>query len=334
MKCSYETRNSGRTTITMLIIDGNNMAYRAVYKYDLSNRGVDVSVTYGCLRMVYALVKKFEPSSVMVCWDGGIPTYRRERVPQYKAHRKKKDDGRDWDDIHRQMDELHDVAFPLHGIMSVRMQGAEADDIMYHASLMSPVHTTIVTTDEDLLQAVRSHVDVYSPTKDMLYTADNFKDLVGVDISNYIAYKSLVGDSSDNVPGAKGVGPKTAIKLFDTFGSISSIINAAIARSPNMSEHIAKAIIEYGFEGLCNSYVVMGLWYDRLGIRQTLMDELECYAPANISKLKQYLVHNAFVSLMDVDYYTTYAALEAPRLNPAGLRMPVHAPTERKGQAK
>lgn len=310
----------------LLIIDGNNMAYRALYKYDLSNHGTDVSVTYGCLRMLYALVKKFKPSSVLVCWDGGVPAYRRERMPSYKAGRKK-DDSRDWMDVYRQMDELNTLALPLHGMMTAKMADVEADDLMYHAAIMAADRATIVTTDADLLQAVREYVDVYNPVKDILYTAKNFKDLVGVGMANYMAYKALVGDSSDNVPGVKGVGPKTAVKLFDTFGSITAIINAAIARSPKISKHVAEAIVRFGYQGLCDSYVVMGLWYDRMGVRQALLN-LE-YEQADISKLKRYLMHNAFVSLMEESYYGTYMRLTAPEFNVSGLRLPIHAPVRR-----
>lgn len=305
----------------MLVVDGNNLAYRALHKYSLSNRGKDVSVTYGCLHMMYALVKKFKPSSIVVCWDDGVPAYRRERILSYKAERKK-DDSRDWDDVYRQMDELHIVAFPLHGILSVKMHGAEADDIMYHATLMAREDCVVVTTDDDLLQAVREYVSVYSPIKDILYTCDNFKDLVGVDVSQYVAYKSLVGDSSDNVPGVRGIGPKTAVKLFSEFGSISRIINEAVAGNSKIPTHIAQALVEYGFEGLCDSYVVLGLWYDRLGVRQLLLNAR--YESANISKLKRYLMRNAFVSLMDTDYYKMYSNLERPQFDATGLRLPVH----------
>jgi len=308
----------------MLIIDGNNMAYRALYTHNLSNHGVDVSVTYGLFNILRALIKRFKPTSVIVCWDGGIPAYRREYCPTYKTSRSK-DSSRDWEDVYRQMDEC-DSMLPVHGVLSVRLHGAEADDLMYQASLMA-YSAVIVSTDNDMLLAVRDRVGVYNPHRDVMYNISNFEELVGVKPTNYLAYKALVGDSSDDVPGVKGIGPKTAIKLFEQYGNVHAIINAALAGTLALPRTKARAIAEFGYKGLLNNCVIMGLWQDRLGVRRKLLTSCDNWERASKAGIQQYYLANAFVSLLgELGIYTR---LQQPTFRAEGLRVPAVLIAER-----
>lgn len=314
-----------------LLIDGNNMAYRAKYAFNLSNRGEDVSVSYGMLRMLKKLMERFEPTSVIVCWDGGIPEFRRQALPSYKANRHIDDDPLEYEGFLAQIQELDLYAFPLMGIISARKIGAEADDLLFHGSrIVASKHNIIVTSDKDLLQAVNEWVSVYSPNKDILYSINDIEYELDVPLTQYIDWRALQGDSSDNIPGVKGIGDKTATKLFKKYGTLTGIVNMALGINPNkdkkMSERMKENINDFGFEGLSANIKVMALYADRVGAKMEIIRAVDNWMPANKNRIKRYLMNNAFASLMDGGFYHLLLNLENPGVYVEGLRCPVIAP--------
>jgi DNA polymerase-1 len=317
--------------MSVLLVDGNNMAYRAKYAFNLSNKGMDVSISYGMLRMLKKLMEKFEPSSVIVCWDGGVPEFRRQAVPSYKANRHLDDDPLERDNFITQVQELDLYAFPLMGIVSARRIGAEADDLLYHASrIMADSDVIIVTSDKDLLQSINGWVSVYAPNKDKLYTADNIEDELDIPLSQYIDWRAVQGDSSDNIPGVKGVGEKTATKLFKTYGSLTGIVNMALGINPNtdkkMTERMKENINDFGFERLSANVKVMALYADRVGARMEIINAVNKWKPANKTRIKRYLMNNAFASLMDGKFYHLLLDLDKPSMILDGVRCPAIYP--------
>ena len=314
--------------MTILIIDGNNMAHRARHKFNLSNRGKDVSVTYGFLRMLKSLLAKFEPQSIIVCWDDGIPEFRRILVPEYKAGRHDNDDLLLYEDFLRQMRELTAI-LPVMGIASVIRPGVEADDLMAHAARMAlSQRPIIVTSDKDLLQCVNDYISVYSPMQDIIYTPDLVLETFGVKPHNITEWRALQGDSSDNIPGVVGIGEKTATKLFQQFGSLSYIINAALGIGDNtelLSERHKQAILDFGFERLYNNVKVSSLYTDRIGARHALWLAAKFWQPMDKMRVKKYLMRNAFTSLMDGDFYGYLMELDSPLFFTTGVKMPVVA---------
>ena len=315
--------------MTSLLVDGNNMAYRAKYAFSLSNKGEDVSVSYGMLRMIKKLIEQFEPKSVIVCWDGGIPEFRREALPCYKANRHKDDDPLEYESFITQVRELDTYTFPLMGIVSARRDGAEADDLLYHASRIIEGDSIIVTSDKDLLQAINESVSVYTPNKDILYTFDNVEDMIDIPMSYYIDWRAIQGDSSDNIPGVKGVGEKTATKLFQDYGTLTGIVNAALGLNPidkKLSPKLSDNIKEFGFEKIAANIKVMALYADRVGAKMEIIQAIKRCKPSNKDRIKRYLMNNAFVSLMDGDFYYALTELECPQVNLQNKRCPVVAP--------
>jgi 5'-3' exonuclease len=305
------------------------MAYRAKYAFSLSNRGEDVSVSYGMLRMIKKLMERFEPKSVIVCWDGGVPEFRCKAVPSYKANRHKDDDPLEYESFLAQMIELDTYAFPLMGIISARKEGAEADDLMHHASRILLEDSIIVTSDKDLIQSVNPQVDVYSPNKDKLYTLDNIEDELDIPLTQYIDWRALQGDSSDNIPGVKGIGEKTATKLFKEYGTLTGIVNKALGINPNgkkMSERMSENIKDFGFRKLTANIKVMALYADRVGARMAIIDAVDHCKPSSKDRIKRYLINNAFVSLMDGEFYHSLTELECPQLYIEGVQCPAIAP--------
>jgi 5'-3' exonuclease len=309
-----------------LLIDGNNLAHRARHVFRLSNGGQSVSVTYGFMHTLQSYIRRFKPTSIVVCWDGGTPEYRRARVPEYKANRHHGDDP-DYPDFMRQVNELCDYVFPMAGIISVRKAGAEADDLMYHASKILAGDKIIITSDKDLFQAISpdDHTTVFNPAKDKVYTKEVFEEEYDIPLSEFLDWKAMIGDNSDNIPGIPGIGEKTATTLFKTFGILTNIIHAAEGCYPDkslkISSRIQNSITSFGFKRIVDNVYIMALYADRTGSRRAVSDAVKRYIPANISRVKHYLLKQAFVSMLE-EFPAQLSRLTSPTLKPVIYRMP------------
>ncbi len=296
----------------MLIIDGNNACYRALYTMSLSHRGKDTSVSFGVINMLRGLIKTYKPSSVVVAFDGGTPQFRKELLPQYKAHRKK-DDNIDWDDVHRQMDFLASYALPIHGVQVLKMPGVEADDLMAQAAILaSHEKPYIVTTDDDLLQCVSDKVSVLSPIKNKLYTEDNFEEEFGFKQEYYITYKLLVGDGSDNVPGVNGIGNKTATRIAKALQKDSADpldidklleCTAKVSNQKQLS-NLVSSIDNGNLETL---YEAIDLSLDRCDIRGSILKA--GWSKAIDHAIKSLYMQNGMVSLLEGEIVRIFTKL-------------------------
>lgn len=304
--------------MTILIVDASNMAYRARYAYNLTNHGRDVSVTYGVLRMLMTLLHAQCPSSVIMCFDGGRPKYRQELVPSYKANRKHDDDPT-YIEYVRQVAELY-RKLPYFGIMCVRREGIEADDLMYHASRMLS-GSKIVTNDDDLLQAVDDNTSVLKPTKKdykEINTA-NFRDETGVAKSCFLSAKVLMGDGSDNIPGVAGVGVVTASKMFSN----------GYVDLPSLNDKLRARVEEFIKSGAFRlSLDCMNLEHDLSGARRVLTSAL--WMPYNGKLVYKYCIDNAFASLIEAGSLgKLFGSLRKPEFIVNGWRQPVIWDTNR-----
>ena len=310
----------------LLIFDGNNFAYRAKYSMSLSHpsTNMDVSVTFGVLKAITATIKKFKPDSVIVAWDGGIPKFRRESTPSYKVNRKasRDDDPDDWKDFLRQMKELEEI-LPIFGIIPTRKRYCEADDLMYHAAKMYNGNSIIVTTDKDLLQAVDGNVSVYAPTKDILYTPRLLEEEIGLPINKYIDWRAIQGDKSDNIAGVKGIGEKTATKFLRQFGTLTNLIHVVDNNGGGISDKMKEAINEFGWDNIVKNIYTMTLAYDRVGAKLEILEAVEYFELWNRKKVKQYLISQAFMSLLEPDVMRVLSNLKKPDMDYEHHRIPV-----------
>lgn len=303
--------------MALLVVDGNNIAHRVRYTFNLSNQGVDVSVTYGFLSVLKSYLTKLDIESVIVCWDGGIPKFRRDTLPDYKANRSRDDDD-SYDEFIRQVEELHQVVLPLCGITSVQQRYVEADDLIYQAAKIADrdIHEVVVIAsgDVDMLQCtLMKDVFVFIPGKNKVVDASYIEEEWGINPNNFIHWRAIQGDTSDNIKGVPGIGPKTATKLFNEYGSLSNIINTAEAGN-SLSTKVGDAIWEFGLEAMVRNVKVMALAFDRTGSRLSLLDAVEEWKPVNIKKFKQYCIDNAFISLMEPSLYSAFKKLDMPAL--------------------
>lgn len=216
------SENLGR----ILIVDGlNNFIRHYCVNPTLDVNGQPVGGIVGFLRMMKNIISDVRPARVIVAWDGkGGSAKRRGVYSAYKAGRKPRLNREYGDDEsvdaakanmqlqHRKLREYLDLL----GCAQVEVEGCEADDIIgYLCSGFYPERNkVVVSTDQDFFQLVDPKTIVYSPTRKLYLTNKNFLEQEKVLPENYIYFKSLNGDGSDNLDGIKGLGPKTIVKFF------------------------------------------------------------------------------------------------------------------------
>ncbi|MCX5754319.1 MAG: DNA polymerase I, partial [Candidatus Krumholzibacteria bacterium] len=212
----------------LFIVDGHALAYRAYFAFIrnplINSKGENTGAVFGFLRMLLLLIRKYEPRYLAVVFDSGEETDRHREFPAYKAHRPEMPD---------EMAEQLPVIFEATEALGIRMivePGIEADDLI--ASLARKANAagldaTIVTGDKDFLQLLSDHVRIIRPQKGTALEEEigpgYCEERFGLEPKRVIDLLALMGDSSDNIPGVKGIGEKTALKLLHDFGSLDAL---------------------------------------------------------------------------------------------------------------
>jgi DNA polymerase I len=217
----------------LLIIDGNSIMNRAFYGLSGRNMlktgsGIYTNAIYGFLNILNRYLSEDGFSHFAVAFDRREPTFRHELYEDYKAGREKMPD-----ELAMQMPIVKDIIDAL-GIVRVETPGIEADDIIgtyARTASENDFDVTILTGDKDLFQLIDDKIKVdYTSTRagstsTTIYDEDALMERYGITPSQMIDLKALMGDSSDNIPGVKGIGEKGATKLIKEFGSVDSIYN-------------------------------------------------------------------------------------------------------------
>ncbi len=212
----------------LMVIDGNSIINRAFYGVrPLSTRdGTPTNAVYGFLNILFKLLDEEHPDALCVCFDLKAPTFRHLAYEGYKAQRKGMPD-----ELAAQMPILKDVLDAMN-IPRYELEGWEADDLIGTISKLDTAagwETAIVTGDKDSLQLITDTAKVklvttrmgQTTTRDM--TPETFRAEYGFDPIHIVDLKALMGDSSDNIPGVKGIGEKTAMGLIQMYGSIAHL---------------------------------------------------------------------------------------------------------------
>ncbi len=210
------------------LIDGYSLLYRAFYALPQSivtSSGLMTNALYGFTSVLLKLLDEEGEKGVAVVWDGGMPKFRTEIFPEYKAQRSEMPE-----ELKSQLDHLDEILEAMN-IPAIRAEGFEADDSIATLSKRIPEGTElmIVTGDQDAMQLVDGNVKVlrtsarrgFSQTE--VYGRDEVIEEYGVTPEQIPDYKALVGDPSDNIPGVRGIGPKSAASLLREFGSVAGI---------------------------------------------------------------------------------------------------------------
>jgi len=205
----------------LFVIDGNNYMHRAYHALPplTTKDGRPVGALYGFVRMILALVKKKSPEYLLVVFDTPKPTFRHKEFPQYKATRPPPDE-----ELVSQLKNMREVVDRL-GVKTFEAPGFEADDIIASVSekFRGDVKVFILSADKDVAQIVGREVLIYNEMKDVIMDEDEVMRKYGVAPSRFCDWLALTGDSSDNIPGARGIGPKSATKLLGSFSGVEEI---------------------------------------------------------------------------------------------------------------
>jgi len=206
----------------MYLVDVSSMIFRAFYSIrSLTNpSGLPVNAIYGFLSMIIKLLKDEKPNYLIFCYDRKEPSFRKELYPEYKANRTEMPS-----ELAQQMPYIMKLA-PMLGIPALEIPNYEADDIigsMVKIGLQHDLEVTIVSGDKDFGQLISTGVTMLDTMKDIRYDEAKVFEKWGVKPEQFIDYLAIVGDTSDNIPGVNGVGPKGAIKLLQTFGTLENI---------------------------------------------------------------------------------------------------------------
>ncbi|MBI3554642.1 MAG: DNA polymerase I [Deltaproteobacteria bacterium] len=213
----------------LFLIDASSLIFRAFFAIrNLStSKGLPTNAVYGYTTMLLGVMDKYKPDYIACIFDTPKPTFRKELFPDYKAHR-----GPPPDDLIPQFDLVQRVTEAL-GIVRLAEPGFEADDLIATlARLCEDCDITIVTGDKDLMQLVDNRVKVLDTMKNITYGPAEVKEKLGIEPRLVTDYLGLIGDTSDNIPGIPGVGPKTAVELINEYGDIEKVLAAAPKMKP------------------------------------------------------------------------------------------------------
>lgn len=206
----------------LILVDVSSMFFRAFYAIpNLKNKeGFPTNALYGFLSMTSKLMQQFESQKIVYCFDRPEPSFRKDLDVRYKANRTDMPE-----DLAKQIPYIKDLTDYL-GIPRLDKLGFEADDLIgsyAHWAQNNNFDVVIVSGDKDFSQLISPNVVMFDTMKDVTFTVDEIKKKWGVTPEQFIDYLALIGDSSDNIPGVKGIGPKSAEKLIQDFKTLDGI---------------------------------------------------------------------------------------------------------------
>lgn len=240
----------------LIIFDGNAIIHRSFHAIPLSlitSGGELVNAVYGFASLLLKVMKELKPDYVAVAFDMRGPTFRHKQYKEYKATRVKAPQ-----ELYDQIERVHEVVEAFN-IPIYELSGFEADDIIGTVTkeVDSGIEKVIVTGDMDTLQLVDDDTKVYtlkqSIADTILYDAAAVKERYGLTPEQMIDYKGLRGDPSDNIPGVKGIGEKTAVELLKEFKTLDQLYMALEKETPKamkIKERIRKLLTEQKKEAL------------------------------------------------------------------------------------
>lgn len=207
----------------LYLIDGSAYIYRAFFALPALNnsKGLQTNAVYGFMTTLLKIIREHTPDGLAVAFDEKGPTLRHEEFKAYKAQRPPMPDG-----MKAQIPYIHRVVEALN-IPAVKQVGYEADDLIGTLARQAEhagYDVVIVTGDKDMLQLLTPHVRIYDPVKDKWSGDAECVAKFGVGPGRVVEVMGLMGDASDNIPGVKGIGEKTAMKLIAQFGTIEELL--------------------------------------------------------------------------------------------------------------
>jgi len=217
---------------SLYLVDGSAIFYRAHFAFLrnplINSKGENTSATFGFVNSIVKIVREENPDYLVIAFDTKEPTFRHKMYPEYKATREKMPD-----DLVLQLPRIKQATEALN-LPTLELEGYEADDIIGTLAKngeRQKMDVWIVSGDKDMFQLVSDDIKIYNPQKGSLppvkMGSKGVEEKFGVLPEKVIDMLALMGDSSDNVPGIPGIGPKTAIALLEQFGSLDNLLQKA-----------------------------------------------------------------------------------------------------------
>ena len=221
----------------LLLVDGSSYLYRAYYALPplTTSSGFPTGAIHGVIHMLKKLIADEAPTYLGVIFDPKGKTFRHDFDPNYKANRAVMPS-----DLAEQIPMLHDLIRAM-GLPLVIKNGVEADDVigtLAKKAEASGINVLISTSDKDMAQLVTSHISLVNTMNDHRMGPKGVEEKFGVRPDQIIDYLALVGDTSDNIPGIPNVGPKTAVKWIQQYGSVKNLIAHADEISGKVGDNL------------------------------------------------------------------------------------------------
>ncbi|MCB9072080.1 MAG: DNA polymerase I [Bdellovibrionaceae bacterium] len=225
----------------LYLVDVSSMFFRAYYAVRplSTSQGLPTNAIYGFLSMVVKLLKEIKPDYVAFCFDRPEPSFRKDIYEEYKANRSEMPE-----DLVPQVPYIKKLTEAL-GIPMFEQAGFEADDIIGTLAQLHKNHkldVVIVSGDKDFSQLINKHVTMLDTMKDKLFDEKEVKEKWGVTPQQFIDYLAITGDTSDNIPGVRGVGPKGAEKLLAEYKDLEDIYaHIEDIKNPNIQKKLLES---------------------------------------------------------------------------------------------
>ena len=223
-----------------VLVDGSSYLYRAYHAMpDLTNsKGQSTGTIYGVVNMLRKLLRDYKPSHIAVVFDAKGKTFRDDLFPAYKANRPPMPN-----DLREQIEPIHAIVKAM-GLPLLMVDGVEADDVigtLAQQATEQGIATVISTGDKDMAQLVNEHVTLINTMSNTMTDVAAIHEKYGIAPNRIIDYLALMGDKVDNIPGVPSVGPKTATKLLQQYGSMVGVIAHADEVKGKMGEKLREA---------------------------------------------------------------------------------------------
>lgn len=230
-----------KQTKPLILVDGSSYLYRAFHALPAlaNSKNFPTGAIKGIVAMLKVLLNTYQPESIAVIFDAKGKTFRDDLYPEYKANRKEMPV-----ELQQQVEPIHQIIRAM-GLPIISVTGVEADDVigtLAHQAEKNHVPVLISTGDKDIAQLVNHNITLINTMTNTTLDPAGVKEKFGVRPDQIIDYLTLVGDTSDNVPGVPKVGPKTAVKWLDEYETLDNIIKHADKISGKIGENLRDSL--------------------------------------------------------------------------------------------
>ena len=228
-------------TAPLILVDGSSYLYRAYHAMPpLTNSdGESTGTIYGVINMLRKLIRDYQPEHMAVVFDAKGKTFRNDLYAEYKATRPPMPD-----DLREQIAPIHEIVKAM-GLPLLCIDNVEADDVigtLAKQATAAGIETVISTGDKDMAQLVSEHVTLVNTMNNSKTDIAAVQEKFGLTPQQIVDYLALMGDKVDNIPGVESVGPKTATKLLQQYGSLQGVINHADEVKGKLGEKLRAAV--------------------------------------------------------------------------------------------